>query len=71
MLKRLLFAVALAASTLFVTATVTGTARASDVSVCASGQPNPANCMWKDGCYKCYDPRTARWDVQYCDGGEG
>jgi ABC-type iron transport system FetAB ATPase subunit len=72
MLKRLLLAVALAASTLLAIGTAigtaTGTAQASVASVCASGQPNPGNCLWKGGCYTCYDPRSARWTVQYCDG---
>jgi hypothetical protein len=63
MLKRLLFAVTLAASTLF----VTGPVQASASRVCAVAQPNPANCMWKDNCYKCYDQRTARWEVQHCE----
>ena len=79
MLKRSLFAVTLAAFTL-VTGTITGTAQASDPSVRASarhvtltmaGQPNPS-CMWKDGCYKCYSYRTAKWTIEHCDGeGEG
>ncbi|WP_248962477.1 hypothetical protein [Sphaerisporangium perillae] len=74
MLKRLLFAVALAASTLLVTGTVTGTAQASEPSVCASARhvttsPNPSLCKWRDdGCYYCYSYRTARWDQQYCNG---
>ena len=75
MLKRLLFAVALAASTLIVTGTVTGTAQASSPGVCGSSRhvaPNPDLCKWRDdGCYYCYDYRTARWDQQYCDGGSG
>jgi len=80
MLKRLLFAVALAASTLLVTGTVTGTAQASAPSVCASaqhvplastmaGQP-PSDCKWRDdGCYYCYSHRTGSWEQQYCEGG--
>ncbi|WP_433248374.1 hypothetical protein ACQPYK_00410 [Streptosporangium sp. CA-135522] len=77
MLKRLLFAVTLAASTLLVTGTVTGTAQASGSGVCKSahhGTPisNPNLCKWRDdGCYYCYDYRTARWDQQYCNGGSG
>ncbi|MGV9775731.1 hypothetical protein [Streptosporangium sp. NPDC003464] len=74
MLKRLLFVVALAASTLFVAGTVTGTAQASAPSSCASAQhptsPNPNLCKWRDdGCYYCYSYRDARWDQQYCNGG--
>ncbi|MEU9887050.1 hypothetical protein [Sphaerisporangium sp. NPDC051011] len=72
MLKRLLFAIALAASTLVVAGTVTGAAQASGPSACASArhaQPNPNLCKWRDdGCYYCYDYRTARWDKQYCEG---
>ncbi|MER5320093.1 hypothetical protein [Streptosporangium roseum] len=78
MLKRLLFAVALAASTLLVTGSVTGTAQASTPGACASAQHatltslNPNLCKWRDdGCYYCYDYRTARWDQQYCNGGSG
>jgi hypothetical protein len=67
MLKRSLFTAALAASTLL----VTGTAQASAAAVRAPAQPNPANCIWKDGCYKCYDYRTARWTIQHCDGDGG
>ncbi|MET8337516.1 hypothetical protein ABZV14_30355 [Streptosporangium canum] len=76
MLKRLLFAVALAASTLILTGTVTGTAQAAGPGTCASAQhgtltsSNPNLCKWRDdGCYYCYDYRTARWDQQYCNGG--
>ncbi|MET8146397.1 hypothetical protein ABZU32_39325 [Sphaerisporangium sp. NPDC005288] len=71
MLKRLLFAAALAASTLV----VTGAAEASSPSVCASaGHRAPSSsdlCKWRDdGCYYCYSYRTARWDQQYCGGGD-
>lgn len=79
MLKRLLFTVPLAASAFLVTGTLTGTAQASGPGVRAAarhitptstmaGQPKPP-CMWKDGCYTCYDYRTASWTVQHCDGG--
>jgi hypothetical protein len=70
MLKRSLFAVTLAASTLL----VTGTARASEPSVYASAHHVTTtstmasqSCMWKDGCYKCYDYRTASWTTHYCE----
>ena len=69
MLKRSLFAVTLAASTLL----VTGTAQASGPSVYTSaqhGSPTSAmasQCLWSNGCYKCYDYRTARWDIKHCD----
>ncbi|GAA4596371.1 hypothetical protein GCM10023194_68390 [Planotetraspora phitsanulokensis] len=76
MLKRLLFAVTLAASTLIVTGTAAGTAQASEPSVCASGQrtapaidtarPAPP-CMWKGDCYMCYSYRGARWETQHCE----
>ncbi|MFD8531573.1 hypothetical protein ACFV0L_29560 [Streptosporangium canum] len=76
MLRRLLFAVALAASTLIVTGAVTGAAQAAGPDACASARhgtltaSNPNLCKWRDdGCYYCYDHRTARWDQQYCDGG--
>jgi hypothetical protein len=71
MLKRSLFAVTLAASTLL----VTGTAQASEPSVCASVQhvrptsTTASQCMWRDGCYKCYSYRTGSWEIQHCDGG--
>ncbi|RCG28959.1 hypothetical protein DQ384_21585 [Sphaerisporangium album] len=72
MLKRSLFAVALAASTLLVTGTVTGTGHASAPSVCSSAQPNPGLCKWRDdGCYYCYSYKTATWEQQYCNGGSG
>ncbi|WP_405142484.1 hypothetical protein OG589_34720 [Sphaerisporangium sp. NBC_01403] len=70
MLKRLLFAVVLAASTLLVTGTVTGTAQASVPNICSSAQPNPGLCKWReDGCYYCYSYKTATWEQQYCNGG--
>jgi hypothetical protein len=71
MLKRSLFAVTLAASTLL----VTGTARASGPSVYASAQhvaltsTVASDCLWRAGCYKCYNPRTGSWEIQHCDGG--
>jgi hypothetical protein len=69
MLKRLLFAVALAASTLFVTGTVTGTAQASEPNVCSSAQSPASQCKWReDGCYYCYSYRTGSWEQQYCNG---
>lgn len=69
MLKRSLFAVTLAASTLL----VTGTAQASEPSVRASarhGTPisTKADCIWRDGCYKCYNHRTGSWEIRHCDG---
>ncbi|GII57951.1 hypothetical protein Pth03_63400 [Planotetraspora thailandica] len=74
MLKRLFFAVTLAASTLL----VTGAAQASDQNVCAAvkqvaptsttARPAPS-CMWRGECYMCYSYRSARWDVQHCNGG--
>lgn len=69
MLKRLLFAVALAAATLLVTGTGTGTAQASGPNVCSSGQVSPGQCKWReDGCYYCYSYRTGSWERQYCNG---
>jgi hypothetical protein len=70
MLKRSLFAVTLAASTLL----VTGTAQASGPSVYASAQhlipiSKASQCLWRDGCYKCYNQRTGSWEIQHCDGG--
>ncbi|GAA4571671.1 hypothetical protein [Planotetraspora kaengkrachanensis] len=74
MLKRLLLAVAMAASTLIVTGTAT--AQASEPSVCAAAQrsapaidtarPAPS-CMWRGDCYMCYSYRGARWETQYCE----
>ena len=70
MLKRLLFAVVLAASTLLVTGTVTGTAQASAPNVCSSAQQPPGQCVWRtDGCYYCYSYRTGSWEQQHCNGG--
>jgi hypothetical protein len=69
MLKRLLIAVVLAASTLLVTGTVTGTAQASEQNVCSSAQPPSGQCkMREDGCYYCYSYRTGSWEQQHCDG---
>ncbi|GAA3788102.1 hypothetical protein GCM10022226_03360 [Sphaerisporangium flaviroseum] len=71
MLKRLLFAVTLAASTLL----VTGTAQASGPTVCASAQhvtPHStmaSQCTWREDCYYCYSYRTGSWEQQYCNGG--
>jgi hypothetical protein len=69
MLKRSLFAVTLAASTLL----VTGTAQASGPSAYASARNGTstsimANCLWSNGCYKCYNYRTGSWEIQHCDG---
>ncbi|MEV6868095.1 hypothetical protein AB0M44_44840 [Streptosporangium subroseum] len=70
MLKRLLFAVVLAASTLLITGTVTGTAQASTPNVCSSAQQPPGQCVWRtDGCYYCYSYRTGSWEQQHCNGG--
>ncbi|MEQ4714866.1 hypothetical protein [Nonomuraea sp. B19D2] len=70
MLKRLLLGVALAASTLFVTGTVTGTAQASSPSICAPAHHRTTtaqDCKWRDdGCYYCYSYRSATWERQYC-----
>ncbi|MGI8333053.1 hypothetical protein ACRYCC_24125 [Actinomadura scrupuli] len=78
MLKRLLFAATLVASPLLVTGTaVTGTAQASEPGGHASAQrvtvtsTMTSSCMWKDGCYKCYNYRTASWEIQSCDGDSG
>jgi hypothetical protein len=69
MLKRSLFAVALAASTLL----VAGTVQASEPGVHASARRlTPAamdsQCLWSAGCYKCYNYRTGSWEIQHCDG---
>jgi hypothetical protein len=66
MLKRSLFAVTLAASTLL----VTGTAQASEPSA-RNGAPASimaSQCLWSNGCYKCYNYRTGSWEIQHCDG---
>ncbi|MBP2706470.1 hypothetical protein JOL79_21915 [Microbispora sp. RL4-1S] len=84
MLKRLLSAVVLAASTLVLTGAftgvVTGTANASvNASIpaaCGSARhgavpSSDGQCVWRGDCYYCYSYRTARWDQQYCEGGSG
>lgn len=72
MFKRLLFAVALAASTLLVTGNVIGTAQASEPRACSSAQPPPGQCKWReDGCYYCYSYRTGSWEQQHCNGDSG
>ncbi|GAA1266619.1 hypothetical protein Psi02_08250 [Planotetraspora silvatica] len=71
MLKRLAFAVTLAASTLLVTGTAQASAQTSDPSACASAQHitpgQPGQCLWRAGCYECYSYRTGRWETQHCD----
>jgi hypothetical protein len=70
MLKRSLFAVTLAASTLL----VTGTARASEPGARASARQvtsisiMASDCIWRDGCYKCYNYRTGSWEIRHCNG---
>jgi hypothetical protein len=48
---------------------VTGTAQASEPSA-RNGTPASimANCLWSNGCYKCYNYRTGSWEIQHCDG---
>ena len=58
MLKRFLFAVALAASTLLVTGTVPRAAQASATNVFSSAQHLPADAYGSDGCYYCYSYRA-------------
>ena len=73
MLKRSLIAVALAASAL----SVSGTAQASAPSAGVSARntipsyAEASQCLWRDGCYKCYNYRTGSWEVQYCDDDSG
>jgi hypothetical protein len=69
MLKRLLFAVALAVSTLLATGAVTGAAQASEPRVCSSAQQPPGQCMERsDGCTYCYSYRTGSWERRDCSG---
>jgi hypothetical protein len=69
MLKRLLFAATLVAATFL----VTGTVQAAEPSVQASARhvtcasTMASSCMWKDGCYKCYNYRTGSWEIRHCD----
>ncbi|WP_329088505.1 MULTISPECIES: hypothetical protein [unclassified Streptosporangium] len=79
MLKRSLFAVTLAASTLLVTGiglgADIGTAQASGSGVCTSAwqaapvSAPPGQCTWRGDCYYycCY--RTGSWEQQHCDSG--
>lgn len=72
MLKRLLLAVALAASTLLITGTTAGAAQASGASICAPqhsalASSTAGRCEWRGKCYWC--KQNGHWERQYCRGG--
>ncbi|WP_188189744.1 hypothetical protein [Nonomuraea sp. SYSU D8015] len=66
MLKRFLLAVALAASTLFVSGSIT--AAQADANACAppqqSGSTTAQRCEWRGNCYWCY--YDGDWHREYC-----